>query len=129
MITRTRQLLRLLAMILAVSLIAAACSGSSETSSSDDGDDSGSDSSDVSGEIFISGSSTVAPISTLVAELFEDVAPDVLVDVDGPGTGDGFALFCEGTTDISDASRPIRDEEIATCEENGITFTLSLIHI
>jgi len=42
--------------------------------------------------------------------------------VDGPGTGDGFALFCKGQTDISDASRPIKDEEKAACQQAGINF-------
>ncbi len=55
-----------------------------------------------------------------VAELFRDVAPDVNVTVDGPGTGDGFKLFCEGETDISDASRRIKDSEAAACAEAGI---------
>lgn len=70
----------------------------------------------------VSGSSTVAPISTRVAEFFEDVDPGAVVNVDGPGTGDGFVLFCEGETDISDASRPIKPEEADTCAENGIEF-------
>ncbi len=51
------------------------------------------------------------PITSLVAELFnEDVSSDVSITVDGPGTGDGFVLFCDGETDISDASRPIELE-------------------
>jgi ABC-type phosphate transport system substrate-binding protein len=75
------------------------------------------------GELFISGSSTVEPISSLVAEFFAEQAPDVSVSVEGPGTGDGFELFCEGETDISDASRPIDPEEAAVCEENGIEYT------
>jgi phosphate transport system substrate-binding protein len=70
----------------------------------------------------ISGSSTVEPISSAVAQLFEEANPESVVNVDGPGTGDGFQLFCEGETDISDASRPIKAEEIATCEENGVEF-------
>ncbi|MEQ8716621.1 MAG: substrate-binding domain-containing protein, partial [Acidimicrobiales bacterium] len=74
------------------------------------------------GEVNISGSSTVEPISVRVAELLEDVAPGISVTVDGPGTGDGFALFCDGETDISDASRAIKDEEAATCADNGIEF-------
>jgi phosphate transport system substrate-binding protein len=45
------------------------------------------------------------------------------VTVDGPGTGDGFELFCAGETDISDASRPISDEEIAACEAAGVEYT------
>ena len=42
--------------------------------------------------------------------------------VDGPGTGDGFVLFCEGKTDISDASRQIEDEEAAACKKAGINY-------
>ena len=80
----------------------------------------------VSGEVNISGSSTVEPISIRVAELFEDVAPDVSVTVDGPGTGDGFKLFCEGATDISDASRQIKDSEKEDCFEAGITNIVEL---
>ena len=78
---------------------------------------------DVSGEVLVSGSSTVEPITSLVAELFAGENPDVQVSVDGPGTGDGFQLFCNGETDISDASRAIEDEEVADCEANGVTYT------
>ena len=77
----------------------------------------------LSGDVVISGSSTVEPISVRVQELFNEGQPDVNISVDGPGTGDGFALFCAGETDISDASRAIKDEEAATCAENGIEFT------
>jgi phosphate transport system substrate-binding protein len=76
----------------------------------------------VEGSINISGSSTVEPISIAVGDAFADANPGVAVAVAGPGTGDGFAQFCNGETDISDASRPINEEEIATCEENGIQF-------
>jgi len=78
-----------------------------------------------SGDVSVSGSSTVEPITSLVAELFAEKNPDVSVRVDGPGTGDGFVLFCKGETDISDASRAIKDEgeEAPACEANGITFT------
>lgn len=71
----------------------------------------------------VSGSSTVEPITSLVAERFAGENPDVEVRVDGPGTGDGFQLFCNDDTDISDASRPIDEEEVATCEAAGITYT------
>ncbi len=80
----------------------------------------------VSGEVNISGSSTVEPISIRVAELFEDVAPDVSVTVDGPGTGDGFKLFCAGETDISDASRQIKDSEKQDCFDAGINNIVEL---
>ena len=54
--------------------------------------------------------------------MFAESNPDVAITVDGPGTGDGFARFCAGETDISDASRPISAEEVAACEEAGIEF-------
>ncbi len=44
------------------------------------------------------------------------------ISVDGPGTGDGFVLFCDGETDISDASRAIEDEEVAACADAGIDY-------
>ena len=74
------------------------------------------------GEISISGSSTVQPISQGMQELFNEANPDVAIRVDGPGTGDGFELFCAGETDISNASRAISEEEVAACEEAGIEY-------
>lgn len=73
-------------------------------------------------DVYISGSSTVEPISVRVAELLEDSGSKVSVTIDGPGTGDGFKLFCSGATDISDASRQIKDSEAKTCQENGIEW-------
>ena len=69
------------------------------------------------GDVIVSGSSTVQPISSRVGELLEDCGSGVLATVDGPGTGDGFELFCAGETDISDASRPIAEDEVAACED------------
>ena len=77
----------------------------------------------VSGSVVVSGSSTVEPIAIIVGEKFKAANPDAGVTVDGPGTGDGFELFCGGETDVSNASRPIDDEEKAACEEAGIEFT------
>ena len=76
----------------------------------------------LTGEIVVSGSSTVEPITSIALEDFTAANPDITYSVDGPGTGDGFALFCAGETDISDASRAINEEEAATCEENGIGY-------
>jgi phosphate transport system substrate-binding protein len=76
----------------------------------------------VTGEIVVSGSSTVEPITSIALEDFAATNPDITYSVDGPGTGDGFALFCAGETDISDASRAINEEEVAACEENGISY-------
>lgn len=78
---------------------------------------------ELSGSIAVSGSSTVEPISGAIAEKFSAQNPGVQISVDGPGTGDGFELFCNGETDISDASRPIDpEEEIPACEENGVEY-------
>ncbi len=77
----------------------------------------------LSGEIVSDGSSTVGPLTQAVAEEFNAQAPNVQTSVDISGTGGGFERFCAGETDISDASRPIKDEEIATCEEAGIEYT------
>jgi phosphate transport system substrate-binding protein len=82
----------------------------------------GGSASGLTGSITISGSSTVEPISNLVAELFNDPNPEVNITVDGPGTGDGMALFCKGEIDIADASRQIGDDEVAACEKGGITY-------
>ena len=80
------------------------------------------DLSSLSGEIFVSGSSTVEPISIAAGNAFADMAPGVAITVEGPGTGDGFAKFCAGETDISDASRAINEEEQATCADAGIEY-------
>jgi phosphate transport system substrate-binding protein len=76
----------------------------------------------VSGTITVSGSSTVEPISTGVAELLKESNADFNYTIEGPGTGDGFKRFCTGETDISDASRKIKDEEAATCQAAGIDY-------
>jgi len=74
------------------------------------------------GTILIDGSSTVAPVSMAVAEEFQAQYPDVRVPVGISGTGGGFKKFCNGETDISDASRPIKASEIEACQKNGIEY-------
>lgn len=76
----------------------------------------------LSGEIVSDGSSTVGPITQAVAEEFAAEAPDVRTSVDISGTGGGFERFCNGETDIQNASRPIEDDEIANCKENGVEY-------
>ncbi len=81
----------------------------------------------LTGTIEIDGSSTVAPITEAVAEEFRSVAPDVLVNVGISGSGGGFKRFTVGETDISDASRPIKEKEATTAAENGIEFYKFLV--
>ncbi|WP_196451671.1 PstS family phosphate ABC transporter substrate-binding protein [Planomonospora sp. ID82291] len=77
----------------------------------------------LSGEVKTDGSSTVAPLTQAASELFSEEQPQVKVPVGSSGTGGGFEKFCNGETDISNASRPIKDEEKAACEAKGIKFT------
>ncbi len=75
---------------------------------------------DLSGSIQIDGSSTVQPFAEAAAELFGEEAPNVQIQVGGSGTGDGFERFCAGETQISDASRPIEDDEREACQKKDI---------
>lgn len=75
-----------------------------------------------SGDVAVDGSSTVYPMSVLAQEGLAGENPDVKVTVGEAGTGGGFEVFCQGETDISDASRPIDEEEVAACEAEGIEY-------
>lgn len=100
--------------LMALALGAAACGGAGT----------GSDArfKDLTGTINADGSSTVFPITEAVGEEFGRLAPGVKISVGSSGTGGGFKKFCAGETDISDASRPIKDEEKATCRAAGVEF-------
>jgi phosphate binding protein len=104
--------------IAASSLLLSACGGQNN------GTQGGSGTGDqITGTVTIDGSSTVAPLSEAAADLYRDVQPEVNVTVATTGTGGGFKKFCAGETDISDASRPIKDEEIEACKAKGIEYT------
>ena len=78
---------------------------------------------DLSGTIKIDGSSTVAPFAQAAQEGFQAENPNVKITVGTSGTGGGFEKFCAGETDISDASRPIKDdEEVPVCKKAGIAY-------
>ena len=73
------------------------------------------------GVISADGSSTVGPFTTKAAEDFKaQGGGDVTVGISG--TGGGFDRFCAGETDISNASRPIKDDEAAICADNGVEY-------
>jgi phosphate transport system substrate-binding protein len=79
---------------------------------------------ELSGSIEIDGSSTVGPLTTAAAEEFRGEQPNVNVTVGISGTGGGFERFCAGETDISNASRPIDDEEeVPLCADAGVEYT------
>ena len=84
---------------------------------------SGEGSGGMAGSVNTDGSSTVAPLTEAAADLFRDEEAGVNVSVATSGTGGGFKVFCAGETDISNASRAIKDEEAAECEAAGIEYT------
>lgn len=77
---------------------------------------------ELSGRVTVDGSSTVFPITQAVAEEFQAIQPGVTVTVGVSGTGGGFDKFCRGETDISNASRPIKDSEKEACAAKGIEW-------
>jgi len=90
-----------------------ACGGSGGTGDSSSG---------LTGQILIDGSSTVAPLMTLVAEDYQSENSGVRVTVGTSGTGGGFEKFCAGEVDIANASREIKETEIEACQKAGIEF-------
>ena len=78
--------------------------------------------SDGGGSISVDGSSTVGPYMTAAAEGFQKENADVRITVGVSGTGGGFERFCRVETDISNASRPIKEEEAAICAENDVEY-------
>ena len=108
---------RLGALAIAATVLIAACGGGTSSAPSTGPT--------LSGTVTIDGSSTVLPISEIVAEDFQTANPGVQVPVAGSGTGGGFKKFCVGETDINDASRPIKAEdegEGLACEANSIEY-------
>lgn len=109
-----RQLIRAHVVVLsAVTALAVSACGGGDSASGEK----------LSGPVVIDGSSTVEPLSAAAGELFMKDHPDVQVTVGTSGTGGGFKKFCAGETDISDASRPIKDPEKQLCADNGVEYS------
>ncbi|MDP3313166.1 PstS family phosphate ABC transporter substrate-binding protein [Lutibacter sp.] len=105
-----------LVFILSITLIMGACGNKKEQKENN------SETTQLEGTISIDGSSTVFPITEAVAEEFRNVQPNVKVTIGVSGTGGGFQKFSRGETNLSNASRPIKDKEIAACKENNINY-------
>jgi phosphate transport system substrate-binding protein len=127
-----RPVLRLVLLVLALAALTVAAAGCGRDDD-DDGDaanaaetttGSGETTEALSGTIEVDGSSTVGPLTQAAAEAFREEQPDVNINVGTAGTGGGFERFCAGETDISNASRPIDEEEEAPlCADAGIEYT------
>ena len=103
---------------MSIALAIGACGDKNEKKGADDSQDT----TTLSGTIKVDGSSTVFPITEAVAEEFRSVQPKVKVTIGVSGTGGGFKKFSRGETNLSNASRPIKDKEKAACEENNIKY-------
>jgi phosphate transport system substrate-binding protein len=122
--TNKRETITRIALLLGLLALVAGCGGgrgddedASETTAA-----AGTGGGDLSGRIEADGSSTVGPYTTAAAEQFQSQQPDVQITVGVSGTGGGFERFCRGETDLSNASRPIKDEEATACKDAGIEY-------
>jgi len=116
----------LLALLAALALAVTGCGRDDDDSAgggaTTEATDTGDGGSSLSGRIEADGSSTVGPFTTAAAERFQEEESGVQVTVGISGTGGGFERFCAGETDLSNASRAIKDEEIEACETGGIEY-------
>jgi phosphate transport system substrate-binding protein len=76
----------------------------------------------LSGSITADGSSTLGPYTSAAAEGFQKKNRGVRVTVGISGTGGGFERFCRGETDLSNASRPMRNSEAIRCRDAGVPW-------
>jgi len=75
----------------------------------------------LSGQVTVTGSSTVYPLATRMSSLFKEDHPQVTFSISPTGSGAGFSShFCEGNSHVNNASRPITDAEQEACSENGV---------
>lgn len=74
----------------------------------------------LAGNIVIKGSTTVLPIAQKVSEAYMKEHPDTKITISGGGSGNGMKAIIDGTTDIADSSRFIKDKEVKLAVENGV---------
>ncbi|MEU8246463.1 PstS family phosphate ABC transporter substrate-binding protein [Nonomuraea sp. NPDC048916] len=103
--------------------LSAACGGTNTTPAGEGTAPAAQAGAELTGQVKADGSSTVAPLTSAAAEFFADEQPKINVTVGTSGTGGGFEKFCNGETDISNASRSIKDEEKAACDAKGVKYS------
>lgn len=104
----------LVTLLLLVAGLLAACAGQAAEAEEDQGS--------VAGERAIQnkGSDTLVNIALAWAEAYRQVDPSLSIAVTGGGSGTGIAALINDTVDIANASRPMKEEEIAAAQENGV---------
>ncbi len=124
-----RPIPRLVLLLLALAILALGAAGCGRDDDEDSADapattgEATTEAAELSGDIIIDGSSTVGPLTTGAAEAYRGEQPNVNIEVGTSGTGGGFERFCADETDISNASRPIdEEEEVPLCAEAGVEY-------
>ena len=117
------ELKKILASGLAVAMLAGTialtgCSAEADTAA--EGDTTTGESAALEGSITIQGSDTLLNLATAWSEAFMDENPGVDISVQGGGSGTGIASLLNGTVDFANASREIKDEELADAKARGI---------
>ncbi|WP_419842537.1 substrate-binding domain-containing protein [Candidatus Poriferisodalis sp.] len=97
-------------------------SGDDHEHAADDDHDHDGATASLSGAINVTGSSTVEPVTNLLAEAFSEAHPGVAFSVAGPGSGDGHKAACAGEVPIWNSSRQIKDSEAECINGAGIDF-------
>ncbi|MDD5497810.1 MAG: phosphate ABC transporter substrate-binding protein [Atribacterota bacterium] len=77
--------------------------------------------------IVVKGSTTVLPIAQPCAEVFMDQNPDIDISIQGGGSGVGITSLIDGTCDIGNSSRPVKEEEVAKAKEKGVELFANII--
>jgi len=115
-VSRGWGLWRALLAVSAVAILGGGCAGEGGGSGKGGGEEA------LSGTVEIDGSSTVYPITEAVAEEFNAAFRGVRVTIGVSGTGGGFKKFIAGETDISNASRPVKESELERMQAQGVSF-------
>ena len=107
--------------LIALAFTLAGCEDKAATTSGG-GNNLSASSSTLAGTINIEGSSTVEPISLKAKEMFNQLHPNVNIGISGQGTGNGFKALAKKECDFSDASRPVKQKELDSCNSAGVSF-------
>ncbi|MEC1719180.1 PstS family phosphate ABC transporter substrate-binding protein [Schinkia azotoformans] len=117
-------------LMLALVIFTAACGGQQSTETPTEGEQPADQATELEGDVIVDGSGTVYPLMARIAEEYMTTAQEsVSVQVGRAGSSAGFKKFIPGELDFSDASRPIKDEEVAQLAEKGMKMGENVLEI